>query len=718
MNKKNETYSDIDINTDISNFNNKYHSSLNHNYTYYTLDTSLFANTNDKFYSNLKKDFKRNIFGRNYIYNQKKVISLHKNKQNNKSKLWKIFDIGKFSKNMNLLHRNELRNKLLESKLYKLIEKTANDNYLKAKRKKNMFITTIEEDNNYEEEENNKTKKIFNKMNNNKKIRLNINPSFFHNESENKKNPLNLNTYYNNINDNISLNQSKHKKNKSLNVYNLSDISLPCITFNNSLNSLNTSSNHKNSLAQICLAKLRVEVINKTLHENYKKFYEKRDFPISLSDALIRLYLKNQKYYYIFDDLTKKYMLSLTNEIGDNILTLSKLIKQKEDLVKINEEKLKKISALEEKIKIYESFNNLYLSLKNKTKSPVSPHSTRKSPTKSKKISLRQSTEFFKKNSIFRKGNEFFNKRISHMKTITNQRSPVRKQRTSIESPKKARELFKNTQEIQEIFEEREKKVFLVYKKYIDLIYDTNKLSLENQNEKAKNKITPEIKENNLIFEKSKNELILLKLRNKELKNYKNALNKSKKNEENIDFMNNKKREKNKESKILKKLKEIIFYHKINIDKISGLKKMFQILEEKEYNDCIIYKGKTYTKEIFYLQILEYIFLKMEEWKNKCLSDKNLREKYIKIKNERDKEMKYLKCEQNLMEEKMNTMKKNYEIMNKNNKIIVVSKRKFDPFYKKYMKDEIEQKRKKSLEDFDKKKQNDQIDKYNDYLYY
>jgi hypothetical protein len=304
------------------------------------------------------------------------------------------------------------------------------------------------------------------------------------------------------------------------------------------------------------------------------------------------------------------------------------------------------------------------------------------------------------------------------MKTITNQRSPVRKQRTSIESPKKARELFKNTQEIQEIFEEREKKVFLVYKKYIDLIYDTNKLSLENQNEKAKNKITPEIKENNLIFEKSKNELILLKLRNKELKNYKNALNKSKKNEENIDFMNNKKREKNKESKILKKLKEIIFYHKINIDKISGLKKMFQILEEKEYNDCIIYKGKTYTKEIFYLQILEYIFLKMEEWKNKCLSDKNLREKYIKIKNERDKEMKYLKCEQNLMEEKMNTMKKNYEIMNKNNKIIVVSKRKFDPFYKKYMKDEIEQKRKKSLEDFDKKKQNDQIDKYNDYLYY
>ena len=66
----------------------------------------------------------------------------------------------------------------------------------------------------------------------------------------------------------------------------------------------------------------------------------------------------------------------------------------------------------------------------------------------------------------------------------------------------------------------------------------------------------------------------------------------------------------------------------------------------------------------------------------------------------------------------MNTMKKNYEIMNKNNKIIVVSKRKFDPFYKKYMKDEIEQKRKKSLEDFDKKKQNDQIDKYNDYLYY
>jgi hypothetical protein len=124
---------------------------------------------------------------------------LHKNKQFNKNKLWKIFDIGKFSKNMNLLHRNELRNKLIKSKLYKLIEKTANDNYLKAKRKKNMFITTIDEDNIYEEEENNKTKKIFNKMNKNKKIRLNINPSFYLNESENKKNPINLNTYFSSL---------------------------------------------------------------------------------------------------------------------------------------------------------------------------------------------------------------------------------------------------------------------------------------------------------------------------------------------------------------------------------------------------------------------------------------------------------------------------------------------------------------------------------------
>ena len=717
MNKKNETYLNLNMNTDISQFNNKYHSPLNHNYTYYTLNTCLLSNNKNKFYANLKRNFTRNFLEPNYIYNQNKVMSLHRKINYNKNRKWKNVNKGNFSKNLILLHRNELRNKLLQSNIYQKIEKSANDNYIKEKRKKNMFITTIEEDNIPEEEQSNQTKKLFNTIKNNRKIELNTNSSFYYNESENKKNKINLNTINNNFYHNLSLKQLEQKESKSLDIYNLTDISLPCITFNSSLNSLNTDTKQKNRLAQTSLAKLRIEIINRVLHENYKTFFEKRDFPLSLSDTMLRLYLKNKQYFYIFGELNKKYMLFLTNEIRNNFVTLAKLIKQKEDLIKTNETKIKKISALEEKIKIYESFNNLYLNLKNKTKVTTVSKSPRKSIIKTKKISLRQTSEFFRKNSLFKKGNELFSKRMSHMKTISNPsiNSP-KKQKENPEIPKKARELFKNTQEIKDIFEEREKRVFLVYEKYVDLIYDISKLSLENKKEKQNN--NPKIKENELLVEKLEKELILIKLRNRELNNYKNALQKSRINEEN-NTINKLGRGKIKESKILKKLKEIIFYHKLNTVKIPGMKAIFNILQEKEYTDCIIYKGKVYSKEIFYIKILEYMFLKIEEYKNKCLSDKNMREKYIQIKSKREKEMKYLKCEQNLMEENMNIIKKNNEIMNKNNKIIVLRNKKFDPFYKKYLKDEIfKEKKTKSKEEFDKKKQENENDIYNNYLYY
>ena len=99
------------------------------------------------------------------------------------------------------------------------------------------------------------------------------------------------------------------------------------------------------------------------------------------------------------------------------------------------------------------------------------------------------------------------------------------------------------------------------------------------------------------------------------------------------------------------------------------------------------------------------------------MKDKNLREKYIKIKTERDKEIKYLKCEQKLIEDKFNKMKKNEEIMNKNTKVIVLRNKKFDPFYKKYIADKIIKKRLTSKEHLNRLKLENENDKYN-YLYY
>ena len=158
-----------------------------------------------------------------------------------------------------------------------------------------MFITTIEDNYESDEEENNQIGKFFNKKKSNRKLKLNINPSLDSNKSENKKNKIYLNSDNNNNNHILTYNQTKKKRNKSLNIYDLTDISLPCITFNNSLNSLSININHKNSLSQTCLAKLRIEVINKVLHENYKTYFEKRDFPLSLSDTKFRSQLKNQK---------------------------------------------------------------------------------------------------------------------------------------------------------------------------------------------------------------------------------------------------------------------------------------------------------------------------------------------------------------------------------------------------------------------------------------
>ena len=111
MNKKNETYSNLNMNINISESNNKYHSPLNHNYTYYTLNTSLLNKTKNQLYANLKKNFTPNYLGPNYIYNEKKVISLHKNIEYNKNKKLKNLKLGKSPNKLNLVHRNELKNK-------------------------------------------------------------------------------------------------------------------------------------------------------------------------------------------------------------------------------------------------------------------------------------------------------------------------------------------------------------------------------------------------------------------------------------------------------------------------------------------------------------------------------------------------------------------------------------------------------------------------------
>ena len=74
--------------------------------------------------------------------------------------------------------------------------------------------------------------------------------------------------------------------------------------------------------------------------------------------------------------------------------------------------------------------------------------------------------------------------------------------------------------------------------------------------------------------------------------------------------------------------------------------------------------------------------------------------------------MKYLKAQRNLLETTKKKMERNEEIIDKNQKLIFIKNRKFDPFYKKYIHDEIIKKRLESKR-LDKLRLENDNDKYN-----
>ena len=730
----------MNINNELYYPNSTLYSSAINNYN--TLTSFNFSKSNKNYIQKLKNNFihytisnfSRNLEKENYKYNKKKVISLHKNLDlaNNR----KNFDYKKLKKNENI-HKSILIKKLKQSKIYKTVEKTANENYLKEKRKKNMFITTIEEynDNSIENltpkkesknDNNNLNNNIFSRKN---KIHLSLNPS------------INAYKFDDVITPKISYdikNKSPNKKLLSLslfdnrniffNPYKISNITLPCIKFNNSLNALSVNPNQKNSLSKVCVAKLKIEIIKQTLTSYYKRFLEERDFPKDLNDAIFRFSIRYQKFFFIYDDLIKKYMMQLENEIKKNNILLNKLKTKKDKLINENEAILKQILALQEKVKIYESFNNLCLNLKYKANQNQISSNTNKSASESTSKSKQISKEISKSKSPLkspgrRKRNSTFKSKKDPKKSILGLKKSSEVENNSIYIPQKVKEVLKNTEEIQIIFEDRDYKVFHEYERYNKSIYNKIELVLEYNKEKKNENY--EMENNEDLINHLENIVFKLKRKNQYLIEYKTNLIKIQKNQnEKNDLIyayskdNNNKNDDIIMPKIYKKIKDILLNPKINLEKILEQKKLYQIIKEKDFILNIAYKGEIYSEELFNLKILESLYLKMIQWKEKCLSNENTRKKYMKIKSEREKELKYLKCEQNLLEEKMNFFKKKLELINKNNKIIFIRNRKYDPFYKKFIKDSITKKRLKFQKNIDKNQYESENDKYNNYLYY
>ena len=370
---------------------------------------------NIKSSNNKNNNFSNHIFkkNQNYLYSHENLLTFYTTKkEKNKFNNFKIKD--RVFSHMNSLHKNLLKSKLIQSNIYKLIEKNANDNYIKKKkeREKNTFLTTIANSGNnknifsFEKDENtpneitnektNETNDIYYNSENNipkykNKVRiqnalqknsmlLNFNKNIVNIKSNyNYQNILSepkVNSYNfkenNIINDTKKLSYNiKDNKSKSYKEYKLHPITLPCIKFNNILDeyfrNILEDSNSKSSLSKKSAAKLKFEIVNKVQLEIYKTTLEQKEFPIVFADTMYRYFRRGQKYFFEYDDLFRKYLAFLSSEIKSNKIKLNDLKTLKENLYKKNSEILKKISELKEEIKTYQSFKKLFLMIKYKT---------------------------------------------------------------------------------------------------------------------------------------------------------------------------------------------------------------------------------------------------------------------------------------------------------------------------------------------------------------
>ena len=357
----------------------------------------------------------------NYLYNHRNIFSnnyLNKKSKKDKNDIrFKTFEVkSNIFKEINYLHKNVLRNKLINSNLYKLIQKNAYDNYIRAKKEKGerkTFLTMLEQDN----FENNKNIFYFDKPEDDSitsKKEKDKNNTYFKTENNEYKinalkyknnifqNPANKNAMILNFNQNIKIikkvnsnakiinnktdnNTSDIKKenyneiyfnnsnNKSTDYYNLKPISIPCIRFNNILNNyfkyiLGDYRNSKTTVAKKVMSKLKYAILSKEQLENYTTTLENNELPKIIADNMYRYFKKGQKYYFEYDDLYKKYLSFLSVEIIKHKFELNNLIETKENLFKNNLNLLKKISELKDKIKTYDLFKKLFLRIKYKSK--------------------------------------------------------------------------------------------------------------------------------------------------------------------------------------------------------------------------------------------------------------------------------------------------------------------------------------------------------------
>jgi len=532
---------------------------------------------------NSKTNFSNHIFkkSQNYLYSHENLITFYTTKK--KANKFNTFETkDRIFQNMSSLHKNLLKNKLIQTNIYKLIEKNANDNYIKKKkeREKNTFLTTIANlennknifsfeknentpneitnektketnDIHYESESNIQKHRIPNKLQKNSmlfnKNIVNIKKSNYN--YHNILSELKVNSYdfkdSNTSNDIKKLSYDKrNNESKSYKDIKLDPITIPCIKFNNILDeyfkNILEDDKSKNSLSKKSAAKLRFGIINKAQLEIYKTTLEQKEFPIISADTMFRYLRRSQKYFFEYDDLFRKYLAFLSSEIKNNKIKLNNLKDKKEYLYKQNAEILKKISDLKEEIKTYESFKKLFLMIKYRTTNlqDISEEELIKFGIKNRRKSVinpiskveRQTTTNESDNKNNRRGSLRYSfslvKKRGSLKL--NKSNTIKEKNHSISNSQNIEvppqlPIFEKADELLKKLGDEYNNIFKKFELYNNSFYEKTTLEFDIMKENESEQAIDLMNTNNLI-QKMVKELLFLKEKNKKLILYKNMI--------------------------------------------------------------------------------------------------------------------------------------------------------------------------------------------------
>ena len=526
---------------------------------------------------------------------------------------------------------------------------------------------------------------------------------------------------------------------------------------------LTSSRGLRNGLTEQIISKIRFNVINKIKKEFYKTQTEIQETPLDILKKYEFLQTKNKKYYLIFEDIIKKYFRYINTQIDGEKYQLFLLKEQrdslKEQIVQIH----KKIKKQNDKLNFFQNFMKLLIKIKYNTLSlnTVPENEIKKygvkialktNPTRDKKkkktfilitdtgenrrdFGKRKKTINYtinKKLNHSQKKNRFdTNLDFDHYNNSTSMKKSENFLKKSFRIKTKNQDyvvvpkvpIFKTADELFIRIKDIECYLSDLYKEYSDKKYVIHFLQEEMNKEKVKEKTDIKIVHNNEEIDILDKKLKKIKEQTTTLEDLRDFLI-SKKEDNNIEYKYNGKNDINNENKEIKieknemankkkkkinfsdKLISILLKFDINIEELIECNDIYRFLKTPKETK-IKNQGEKYMKTLFCVKVLEIIYFKLMEKREEYLSNIKTKDKYLEYEQEVDRNNNLKKSREKREKEINQRLKRDKEILIKNNKIPIVLRRRDDPFsnnihiekFKKFEKERLKKIKKK--EDFE-----------------